>query len=279
MKRYIKFFVIALVSIIIPFKVFAEKTNIKDTSIVDIKIPENWKLVTRENIDEMTTWLGYDAATAKTYKYNWIKNYYCADIVSDAKDKFIHIIKNISDFKYDDLSIYPDEEIMNSFKDIEKSYKGHKPKIYLYTTTKGINYYKVEYTDEENSLYLIDYLTSIHGNLYKFKYQSSSTITDEEKSIIENIINSTEYNNYNTFVKNNKIVIEEKKDTSASSIIIVFVILIIIVVGFVIFLKLMKKKTKKEPTVVTPIYNPVQKDAPKNPSIQDFLVEGKKDNK
>ena len=179
MKKYIKYLLVAIIAIVIPFSVFAEKTSIKDTVITDIKIPEKWQLITKDNLTEMTKWLGYDTKKANEYKYEWLNNQYCAAIVNEEKNKEIIVSKEVTDFNFDDLSIYPDEKIMESFSKLEKEYKGYKPKVTLYTTSKGLKYYKVRYEEkkeDETTLYYVEYLTSIHGNIYKFKYNGPTNL-------------------------------------------------------------------------------------------------------
>ena len=282
MKRYIKFLLVAIIAIVIPFSVLAEKTNIKNTVITDIKIPDKWQLITKANINEMTKWLGYDTKRANEYKYEWLNNNYYAAIVNEEKNKEIIIIKEIRDFPFDDLSIYPDEKIIESFSKLENDYRKYKPTITLYTTAQGLKYYKVKYNnineklkDEENSkeepLYYIEYLTSIHGNVYKFKYKNNLEISKEDLSTIESIIKTVEYDEYLSFVKNNKVEIEEKKDNSASSIIVIFIMLIIVIAAVIFYIKFFKKKDKTTTNTVTQVYNPVQKDNPTNPAIVDFI--------
>ena len=272
MKKYIKYLLLAIITIVIPFSVFAEKTSIKGTVITDIKVPEKWQLITKDNLNEMVKWLGYDAKKTNEYKYEWLKNNYYAAIVNDEKNKEIIISKEVTDFNFDDLSMYPDEKIMESFSELEKEYKEYKPTVTLYSTVKGLKYYKVKYEDKENSTYYIEYLTSIHGNVYKFKYKNNSEISKEDISIMESIINSVEYDEYLKFIKNNKVEIEEKKDNNSSSIIIIFIMLIVIVVAVIFYMKIMKNKDKNKTNTVTQVYNPVQKDEPLNPAVSDFLV-------
>ena len=272
MKRYLSYLLFVIVSIIIPFSVFAEKVSIEDTVIKDIKIPENWKLITRNNLDEMVKWLGYDTKKANEYKYDWLKYSYYADIVSEEKNKEIILTKEIKDFYFDDLSIYPDEVIMAKNSKLQKEYKDYKSTITLYITASGIKYYKIKYEDEENSLYFIEYLTSVHGNIYKLNYKSNMKISSDDITFIETIINSIEYDNYSKFIKNNKIEIEEKKDTGASSIIAIFIMIIIIVIAIVIYIKLTKNKKMNKQNSSGQVYKQANKEAVLNPSITDFLV-------
>ena len=90
MKK-IKYLLIAIIAFIIPLAVFA-KTSVEGTDIVDIKVPENWRLYTKENLNEMMTWIGFDAARQASYKYAWATNSYYFDLINEDKTTEIILI-------------------------------------------------------------------------------------------------------------------------------------------------------------------------------------------
>ena len=200
MKK-IKYLLIAIIAFIIPLVVFA-KTSVEGTDIVDIKVPENWRLYTKENLNEMMTWLGFDAARQVSYKYAWTTNSYYFDLINEDKTTEIILINKSSDSQIDDLSIYQDEKIIDSFKDVKKEYAEYKPKVSLHTTASGIKYYKIQYIDATANLSVIDYITNIHGNMYQYKVQSNVELSKDLIQSVESIINSIEYNNYREFREN-----------------------------------------------------------------------------
>lgn len=265
MKR-IKYLLIAIIAFIIPLVVFA-KTSVEGTDIVDIKVPENWRLYTKENLNEMMTWLGFDTARQVSYKYAWTTNSYYFDLINEEKTTEIILISKESESQMDDLSIYQDEKIINSFKDIKKEYEAYDPKISLHTTGNGIKYYKIEYTDSTANLNIIDYITNIHGNIYQYKVQSNVELSKDLTNNIQSIIDSIEYNNYLKFVEKNMITDEPKKSNAPMIIIIIVIILIGGGVGVYFFLN-KKKKQNKPP--VTQVYNPVQNNTI-NPATAGFM--------
>lgn len=266
MKK-IKYLLIAVIAFIIPLAVFA-KTSIEGTDIVDIKVPENWRLYTNENLNEMMTWLGFDTSRQVSYKYAWTTNSYYFDLINEDKTTEIILINKPSESQIDDLSIYQDEKIIDSFKEVKKSYEAYKPKVSLHTTSSGIKYYKIEYTDVTANLYIIDYITNIHGNMYQYKVQSNVELSKDLIQSIESTINSIEYDNYKEFIEKNMITDEPKK--SNNSAIIIIILLVLVVGGGVGVYIFLNKKKNKEKTPVTQIYNPVQPN-PTNPVTADFM--------
>ena len=270
MKKYLKKLFIMVIFLVIPLSVFA-KTEILGTEIVDITVPENWRLFTNENLDEMMTWLNFNDTQKNTYKYNWSMNSYFFDLISETKNAEIILIKKFSNFKIDDLSIYQDETINESFDSIKKEYEVYNPNVSIFTTTNGVKYYKIEYKDNNYNLNLIDYITIIHGNIYEYKLQSSSELTSEIINTVEKTLNSIEYDGYLEFIENNKIDIDKKKSSNSSVIIIIVILILIVGGGIAIYLTLNKKKKNTNSNVQPQIYNPVQGQAPINTAVSDFL--------
>lgn len=264
MNRKVKILFTLVVAFIMPFCVFA-KTTITDTKVTNIDIPENWKLITKENINEMMDWLGLDSSKKITYKYNWNKNFYYADIVKDTKDIDIAVIVKKSDIDYEDISIYQ-YELKDIEKQIKKSYNDKKVSISNYQNSNGIKYYVVSYVDDNNNI--IDVLTTIHGNMYIYRLKSSKEIEEDVRTEFMNIANSVEYENYLEFIEKNKIELKEKKDNSSLITIVLFAI--IIIVGIVAYILVSKKKINKNVTTQAKVYNPVSTGT-KNPSVSDFI--------
>lgn len=268
MKKYLKKLFIMVVFLVIPLSVFA-KTPIEGTEIVNITVPENWKLFTEDNIDELFTWLNFSEEQKSNYNYGWSMNSYFFDLVNESKNTEVILVKKISSSTIDDLSIYDDKTINKSLDDIKTEYKVYNPTVSFFTTTNGVKYYKIEYKD--NNLNLIDYITIIHGNMYQYKLQSSSELTSEIINTVEKTLNSIEYDGYLEFIENNKIVIDEKKSSNSSVIIIIVILILIVGGGIAIYLTLNKKKKNTNSNVQPQIYNPVQGQAPINPAVSDFL--------
>ena len=266
MKK-IKYLLIAIIAFIIPLVVFA-KTSVEGTDIVDIKVPENWRLYTKENLSETMTWLGFDAARQVSYKYAWTTNSYYFDLINEDKTTEIILINKSSDSQIDDLSIYQDEKIIDSFKDVKKEYAEYKPKVSLHTTASGIKYYKIQYIDATANLSVIDYITNIHGNMYQYKVQSNVELSKDLIQSVESIINSIEYNNYREFIEKNTITDEPKKSNN-SAIIIIILLVLIIGGGVGVYIFLNKKKNSKKIPVET-VYNPVQNNTT-NPATAEFM--------
>ena len=265
MNRYLKLILIMLITFIIPLSVFA--AAIPDTMITNIIIPENWKFITKDNMNEMMDWLGLDSVKKISYKYNWNSNFYYADIVKVTKDVNINIIVKESDIDYEDISIY-----MYDIKDIEDQikeiYNEKEIDISSYNTPSGIKYYIVSYINEDNEN-IVDCLTTIHGNMYIYRMKSSSELTDEVKSDFMSIINSIEYENYLEFIEKNKIELEQEKSSSPIGFIIILLIIIIGGITAYIFIN-KKKKNINKVSKTTQVYNPVQVDT-KNPAVADFI--------
>ena len=265
MKK-IKYLLIAIIMFVMPLVVLA-KTNIEGTDIVNIKVPENWKLYMKENLDDMMIWLGYDAEKTENYKYAWLNNSYFFDLVSEDKNTEIILIKKISEFEIDDLSIYQDEDINDSFSEIKKAYAAYETNINLYTTGSGIKYYKIEYKDENANINIIDYITNIHGNMYQYKVQSNVELSKDLINDVEKIIDSIEYDNYLTFVKNNTIT-EVNTKSGGSSIILIFILLLIIGGAVAVYILINKKKnTYNNSTIVYTDAKPPSS----NPAVADFI--------
>ena len=265
MNRYLKIILIMMITFIIPLSVFAD--TITDTKITNITIPENWKLITKDNMNEMMDWLGLDSVKKISYKYSWNNNFYYADIVKETKDVDINIIVKEADIDYEDISIY-----MYDVKEIEDQvkglYNGIEIDISSYNTQSGIKYYLVNYINENNEN-IIDCLTTIHGNMYLYRLKSSSELTEEVKSDFMNIVNSVEYENYLEFIEKNKIELEQKKSSSPVGFIIILLIIIIGGITAYIFIN-KKKKNINKVSNTTQVYNPVQVDT-KNPAVADFI--------
>ena len=268
MKK-IKYLLIAIIMFVVPLCVLA-KTSIEGTDIIDIKVPETWKTFTKSNLDEMMTWMNFDATKKNNYIYAWNTNSYYFDIINESKTTEIILIKKDSTSEIDDLSIYQDDKIIETFKEVKKTYEGYEAKVTLHTTASGVKYYKIEYKDENLNLNLIDYITNIHGIMYQYKVQSSAEIADATETEIDQIINSIEYENYEEFIENNKITDEPKKKSNGSGagIIIVFIFLIgiIVAVYFLVIKKKMGNKTNNQPQTYTQVNS-----NPLNPAVSDFM--------
>lgn len=186
MKKIVIVFLLLIM--LIPFGVKA-KTYELDNLDMEITFSDDWYVFTRDNLENNSD-LDY-LGVSKEYMETVFEN---AEAYIDAAPKdfsveFFLRIRNAEDVN--NLSNYSDEDVEELAKEVAKLVETKE-----YTTYKNdYKYVITRYPDvlDGQTYNIISYYTIVNGKGYTFTLQKIGELTEEEETIMKNIIDTVSY--------------------------------------------------------------------------------------
>lgn len=186
MKKILIIFLLFIM--LIPIGVNAKTYRVNDLDL-EITFSDDWYVFTRENLDDNSD-LEYLGIT-KEYMETIFEN---AEAYIDAAPKDFSIefflrVRNVEDIN--NLNNYSDKDVEELAKEVAKLVETKE-----YTTYKNdYKYVITKYPDvlEGKTYDIISYYTIVNGKGYTFTLQKESELTEEDETIMKNIIDTVSY--------------------------------------------------------------------------------------
>lgn len=178
-----KMFVLIAI-LVFPFIVFAKEVEVKDINI-KFKINDDYIVLLRDNLDNNADLK--KLGISENYMKNIMdkSNIYADIISSDISHEIIIVVPdvkltfyNLSDATDDMLNDLKNELVKKTGAEISSIYKGTH------------NYIVVDYYDDNTNYYIVNYYTVVNAKGYNIQLQKKSTITEEEKEELKNVVDS-----------------------------------------------------------------------------------------
>ena len=225
MKRII--LLITIISLF-PIIVIAKTYDMPDEKM-HITFNDDWTVFTRENLENNTQLDDFNLT------YDYMKRvFFNNDIYIDGiyQDKTLELflrIKNVKDI--DNIANYNDEKLENIANTLGE--KANADKSYVFKNK--YNYIVTEYKDGNYNI--LSYYTIINSKGYTYTIQTTNSITDKEKKIMKEIIETITYD----------VTIKKEKELNVRVLAEIFIIIVIVLIILLnIFKRISKRNGLKE---------------------------------
>ena len=180
----IKKILFTLILILLPFKTSAQTYNLEDLNL-SIAFDDDWYVFTRQNIYGNTILKDY--GLTEKYMENLFRNYdiYIDALPKDFELEFFLRLKNVNNVN--NLSNYSDDVVSEIALEVGKEVNTSN-----YTTYNN-KYKYVVFTYQDKGFNILSYYTIVNRKGYTFSIQKPSEITEEDKQIMNNIIDSISF--------------------------------------------------------------------------------------
>lgn len=180
-KRYL-----LLLIMFLPFLVFAKDYEISNINL-KFSIDDNWDVFIANNLDKDL--IDKYGLTKEEMEYSMSnQNVYVDAVSNNQKIEFFVIIPDVN-LEIHNLSNYPDGLVMETSKELAKTVNTDNYSQYSSTKHK---FAVLNYKDEKNGYYVINYYTIVNAKGYNFQFQKSNEITKEEINDFSKIIDTIE---------------------------------------------------------------------------------------
>lgn len=183
---FVKKFVFSLLAILfMPLVVSADTIDV-DSADLSLEIPDSWYIFTRDNLDNNPDL--EELELTEDYVMDYFLEYSIYVNAFDADYDFYAYMSYTEDVG--SLPDYYDFELEEVAKDLMNQYGASSYEIY----DNDYKYIRIEYTS--NDYYIIDYYTIIDDQSYIFSIQKLEELTNEDRDLMEDIVDSIHFDNY-----------------------------------------------------------------------------------
>lgn len=209
-----------LILLVMPLVAYAQNVDIKSANL-DLELPDSWYVFTRDNLNNNPDLEELELTEEDIMDYFLEYDLY-ANAFDDNYDFYIYMsttqdIGNLDDyynFEVDDLAT----ELMNM-------YGADSYEIY----DNDYKFVRMDYVSDE--YYILDYYTIIDDKSYIFSIQKLTEITNDDKVMMNDIVDAIHFDNY--------------VDKNANELIIVSIGVSVVVILMLIVFLVSKAKEKK----------------------------------
>lgn len=181
-----KKFVFSLLAILfMPLVVSADTIDV-DSADLSLEIPDSWYIFTRDNLDNNPDL--EELELTEDYVMDYFLEYSIYVNAFDADYDFYAYMSYTEDVG--SLPDYYDFELEEVATDLMNQYGASSYEIY----DNDYKYIRIEYTS--NDYYIIDYYTIIDDQSYIFSIQKIAELTNEDRDLMEDIVDSIHFDNY-----------------------------------------------------------------------------------